>query len=75
MCHEQGIYLHNKQMLVDSLIGDHLLIIAFRPDGIIFMNVCIVTTVAMLMLLRDFGPYGTTFMTMCVHYFRFSCHS
>jgi hypothetical protein len=27
------------------------------------------------LLLRDFGPYGIIFMTMCVHYFRFSRHS
>jgi hypothetical protein len=30
----------------------------FGPDGIIFMNVCVVTTVVMVMLLRYFGPYG-----------------
>jgi hypothetical protein len=27
---------------------------------------CFVITVAMVMLLRDFGPYGIIFMTMCV---------
>jgi hypothetical protein len=25
---------------------------------------CVVLTVAMVMLLRDFGPYGTLFMTL-----------
>jgi hypothetical protein len=31
------------------------------------MNVCVtVITVAMVMLLRDFGPYGITFMNVCV---------
>jgi hypothetical protein len=36
--------------------------------GIIFMNVCFVITVTMVMLLRDFGPCGTIFMTraMCL---------
>jgi hypothetical protein len=36
--------------------------------SIIFMNVCVVTTVAMVMLLRDFRPYGIIFMTMYVYY-------
>jgi hypothetical protein len=36
------------------------------------MNVCVVITVDMIMLLRDFGPNGIIFMTMCVYYFRFS---
>jgi hypothetical protein len=27
------------------------------------------------MLLRDFGPYGIIFFTMCFYYFRFSRHS
>jgi hypothetical protein len=39
------------------------------------MNVCVVITIAMVMLLRDFQPYGIIFMTMCVYCFRFSCHS
>jgi hypothetical protein len=33
------------------------------------MNVCAVITIAMIMLLRDFGPYGIIFMTACVYYF------
>jgi hypothetical protein len=32
------------------------------------INERVVTTVAMVMLLREFGPYGITFMT-CVYYF------
>jgi hypothetical protein len=32
----------------------------------IYECVCVVTTVAMEMLLRDFGPYGIMFMTVCV---------
>jgi hypothetical protein len=28
------------------------------------MNVCVVITVAMVMLLQDFGPYGILFMTV-----------
>jgi hypothetical protein len=38
-------------------------------------DVCTVITVAMVMLLRDFEPYGIIFMTMYVHHFRFSSHS
>jgi hypothetical protein len=34
-----------------------------------------VVTVAMVMLLRCFGPYGTIFMTMSVYYIKFSRHS
>jgi uncharacterized YccA/Bax inhibitor family protein len=30
------------------------------------MNLCVVITVAMEMLLRDFGPYGIIFMNLCV---------
>jgi hypothetical protein len=33
---------------------------------------CVVITVAMVMLLRDFRPYGMLFMTMCLYYFRFA---
>jgi hypothetical protein len=36
----------------------------FGPYGIVFMNVCVVITVAMVLLLRDFGPYGITLMTV-----------
>jgi hypothetical protein len=39
------------------------------------MNVCVVITVAMVMLLRDFGPYGIIFVSMCVYHFTFSRHS
>jgi hypothetical protein len=39
------------------LLGDHLLLRDFGPYGIIFMNVCVVITVAMVILLQDFGPY------------------
>jgi hypothetical protein len=30
------------------------------------MNVCVVKIVSMIMLLRDFGPYGIIFMNVCV---------
>jgi hypothetical protein len=39
------------------LLGDHLLLRDFGPYGIIFMNVCVVITVAMVILLQDLGPY------------------
>jgi hypothetical protein len=37
----------------------------FGTYGIIFMNVCGGTTVAMVMLSMDFGPYGKIFMNVC----------
>jgi hypothetical protein len=43
-------------MLVGRLVNYHLLLRDFGPYVIIFMNVCVVITVAMVMLLRDFGP-------------------
>jgi hypothetical protein len=39
------------------LVGDHLVFRDFRPYGIIFMNMCVVTTVAVVMLLSGFVPY------------------
>jgi hypothetical protein len=39
------------------------------------MNACVVTAVAMVMLLWDFEPYRVIFMTMCVYNFRFYRHS
>jgi hypothetical protein len=54
-------------------VGDHLLLRNFGSYGIIFINVCVVVTVAMVMLLRDFEPYGTKNYE-CVYY-RFSSHS
>jgi hypothetical protein len=41
----------------------------FEPRGII-RTVCIVITVAMVMLMRDFGPYGIMFVTACVYCFK-----
>jgi hypothetical protein len=35
------------------------------------MNVCVIT-VAIVILLRGFGPYGIMFINVRVHYFRFS---
>jgi uncharacterized YccA/Bax inhibitor family protein len=42
---------------VDSFFGNHLLLRGFGPYEIIFMYVCVVITVAMVLLLRDFRPY------------------
>jgi hypothetical protein len=50
-------------VLVVWLVGDHLLLSNFGPYGI-FMNACVVITVAAVML-RNFGPYGM-FMNACV---------
>jgi hypothetical protein len=33
------------------------------------MCVCVVITVIMVTLLRDFGPYGIIFVNMCVCYY------
>jgi hypothetical protein len=41
------------------------------PNGIISKNVCVVITVAMAMLLRNFGPSKIIFMTMYIYYFGF----
>jgi hypothetical protein len=57
------------------LAGDHLMLRDFGPYGIIFMNVSVVITVAIVMLLRNFKPCGIIFMIMAVYYFRFSRHS
>jgi hypothetical protein len=40
-------------------------------DNTICMDLCVVITVAMVMLLRDFGPCGIIFMTVRVYHFRF----
>jgi hypothetical protein len=39
------------------LVGDHLLLRDYGPYRIIFINVCVIITDAMLMILRNFGPY------------------
>jgi hypothetical protein len=54
------------------MVGDHLLLRDFGPYGIIC--VCVMT-VAMVMLLWDFGAYRIVFMTMCGYCFRFSRYS
>jgi hypothetical protein len=59
-------------MLVGWLV-DHLLEINVGLYGIMFMT--FVISVAMVMLLKDFGPYGILFMTVRVFYFRFRSHS
>jgi hypothetical protein len=50
------ICLYNNQVLEVWLVGDQLLLRDFGPYGIIFMNVCDVTAVAVVMF-RDIGPY------------------
>jgi hypothetical protein len=71
-----NICLCNKQCwLVAWWVGDHLLSRDFGPYVMIFMNVCVVITVAMVMVLRDFESHGIIFMSMYVNYFRFSGHS
>jgi hypothetical protein len=42
------------------LVADHLLLTDFGPYWI-FMNVCVVITLVVIMLLRDFGHYGEKF--------------
>jgi hypothetical protein len=48
------------------LFGDHLIFEIFEPYAIIFTNVCIVITVAMVMVLREFGQYGIIYMILCL---------
>jgi hypothetical protein len=50
------------------LVGDHFLSRDFGPHGIIFTNVCIVITVAMVTLLRNIELYRVPFMTMSIYY-------
>jgi hypothetical protein len=45
------------QLSVASLVGDQFLLRDFEAYRLMFMNGCIFITVAMVMLLRDFGPY------------------
>jgi hypothetical protein len=45
---------------------DHLLLRDFGPYGIIFINMCFLTTVAMVILFMDFGPNGIVSMNVCV---------
>lgn len=57
------------QAVIDSLVSwliwcDYLLLKDFRSCGIMFMIVCVVITVATVMLLRDFGPFGLVFMAV-----------
>jgi hypothetical protein len=48
--------------LLSWLVCDHLLSRDFRPYRIIFMNVRVVITVAMVVLLRDFWPVSSIYM-------------
>jgi hypothetical protein len=48
------------------LFGGHLLLSDFGPNRI-FMNVCVGIRVAMVMLLRDFGPYDHSSMAYYTH--------
>jgi hypothetical protein len=48
--------------LVGRSVGDYRLLWDFCPYGIIIMNVYFVITVAMVVLLSDFGPYKIIFM-------------
>lgn len=44
-----------KAVSVGSLIGDHLLLMDFGPVTV-FVNVCVVITVAKVIMSRNFGP-------------------
>lgn len=50
-------------LFVGSLVH-HLLLRNFGRYGIIFMNVCGVTTVAVVMVSRDFKPYEIILMNV-----------
>lgn len=51
------LYLHNQQALLARFLGDHLLLKDSGPYGKLSTNVCVGISVAMVMLLMDFGPY------------------
>jgi hypothetical protein len=42
-------------ILVGWLVGNHSLATDFGPYGTVFMNVCVVITIAVVMLLQNFG--------------------
>jgi hypothetical protein len=45
------------------MVGDHLVFSDVWPYGIMSRYVCV--TVALVILIRDFRPYGIIFMTVC----------
>jgi hypothetical protein len=59
--------------MVAWLVGYHLLLRYFGPHRLMCMNVCVVNTIVILMMLRDFGLCEIILMTMCVSYFGVSC--
>jgi hypothetical protein len=48
------------------LIGDHLLATDFGPYEKIFMDSCVVVSVAMVIVLINLEPYEVIFMDFCV---------
>jgi hypothetical protein len=60
------VVISKYSWLVGWLVSDHSLPRGFGPYGIISINVCVVITVAMVMLLMDFGPCGLIFTYVCV---------
>jgi hypothetical protein len=65
-----SIHLHNKHVFIGSLagwlVGDYFLLTDFKPYVILFMKVCIIITVAIVILLRDFGTCGIIFVILCL---------
>jgi hypothetical protein len=51
--------------VVAWFVGYHLLVRDFGPYRIIFMNVCVVITDAMVRLLRNFLPISWLVITCC----------
>jgi hypothetical protein len=56
-------------MWLHNVVGDRLLLAILGLLRLYFTYVHVVTVIAMTVLPRDFGPYGTRFMTTRVYYF------
>jgi hypothetical protein len=52
-------------MLVFNLVGQRFLFRDCGPDEI-FMSVCVVTSVAIVMFLKNFWPYVIIFLNVCL---------
>jgi hypothetical protein len=58
----RSTYLSPQEASVACLVGDQLLLSKCGPYGILFMNVSVVTAVAMTMFSMSFVPRGLIFM-------------
>lgn len=62
--HEILLHIISKFRLIGWVVHDRLLLKDFEPYGIILTNVCVVITVATVMLGRDFWLNWITFVIL-----------